>query len=792
MYSFDVFDTLITRTTATPQGIFALMKDRLEIERGRNSLDDYIIDNFFELRIHSEELARKACCMQNVEEVDLQEIYNAMSVCGCLEKNQIDYLCSLEESIEIANVTGITRYISRLKELLTYGERVILISDMYLSEKTIRKMLMQTDSIFKDIPLYVSSEYGKRKTTGNLYRIVKELEQSDYRHWIHIGDNLHQDIEIPYNLGIQVELVPRAGLSLFEKELLEKHGRDSRLQLMIGSAIYKEHDLKKIDDHRDDMSRLKTAYHVGCRYAGPVLYSYAEWIVQQAKKKKIERLYFIARDGYLIKKIVDIIIAQQQIKIKTYYIYGSRNAWRMPALAKEHYNLYQLIIWSHTNKIYTLKNLAEVLHVPLQELYQFLPGRLGKRRSDRQITNVELEFIVDRLSSSKKFQDWHLMILSDEKKRVQQYLYQEIDMSDDRFAFVDVAGGGLTQGCLRELIKSKYQKQIRTFFFKIDRVNLVKKSITDTFIPSFLENNLTIEMMCRAPHGQTLGYKRDGEKIIPILESEECKTLIEHGFYEYEKGIINFSLRMSQVSSKCKRQIGSLRNILLYLQHIAEQPSKEILEYFASVPNSDSGREEEITEYAPKLTKEDIKHIFLRHAEEPLEFFYKGSNLNYSILRATKEEKLLIEKYQNEYYSTDGKLFRQEIERQQKELRERYGRAAFYPTELLEEKVVLYGAGKFGKDLYRRLQMDKQHEIVLWVDKDAESCRKQGLTDVHCISEINRVKYDQIVIAVMAKELACMIRNELISYGFKAESIVWILPYNPANPREVWKTEKIG
>ena len=97
-------------------------------------------------------------------------------------------------------------------------------------------------------------------------------------------------------------------------------------------------------------------------------------------------------------------------------------------------------------------------------------------------------------------------------------------------------------------------------------------------------------------------------------------------------------------------------------------------------------------------------------------------------------------------------------------MRERFGRAAFYPTDLLEEKVVLYGAGKFGRDLYRRLQMDKKHEVVLWVDKKAESYQKQGLTSVHHVFEINRTEYDQIVIAVMAKELAHKIGEELISY----------------------------
>lgn len=792
MYSFDVFDTLITRTTATPQGIFTLIKDTLEVEKSMHNLDDYIIQNFFELRIHSEELVRKACFMQNVEEVSLRDIYKAMAVCGCLKEYQIQYLCALEETIEVANVRGISENISRLKKLIVQGERVVLISDMYLPKETIRKMLLQADATFRDIPLYVSSEYKKRKTTGNLYRIVKEIEQIEYSNWIHIGDNLHQDIEIPYNLGIQVELVPKVEPSDFERELLERYGQDSRLQLMIGSAFQSERELEEIIQQTNADLKSREAYRVGCKYAGPVLYSYAEWIVEQAEKKNIRRLYFIARDGYLIKKIVDIIIVKRKIDIKTSYIYGSRKAWRMPSLSKMHYNLYQMMIWSHTNKIYTLMDLAEVLHVSLEEFCSFLPGTLKNIKSNFHITNVELEYIVDKLSKNEDFKDWHLDKLRKEKVLVKRYLEQEVDITDENFAFVDVAGGGLTQGCLRELLKDSYQKPIHTFFFKIDRVNLVEGSITDTFMPSYLTNDLTVEMMCRAPHGQTKCYRMADGKIVPELEGEESRALTRHGFFDYEAGIIKFTEIMCEVSQKCGRKIGLLQNLLLYVKHIAENPSREVLEYFATVPSSDSGRENEIREYAPKLTREDIKRIFLKHPSEPLELYYKGSNLNYSILRASEEERNLIEQCQREYNSTKGKLFRQKKEREYKELYVRFGRAAFYPVNLLEGRVILYGAGKFGKDLYHRLEEDKEHEVVLWVDKKAEDYRKQGLSNIHYISDIENVDYDQIVIAVMAKELSEAIRAELIGYGFKEEQIVWFWPYNPQNPRIVWRTERIG
>lgn len=790
LYSFDVFDTLISRTTANPRGIFALMKDTLCKERVKNGLEDYVIDNFFELRIHSEELARKASSFQNREEVSLYDIYKAMSVCGCLNDEKIKYLYELEEKTELSNVIGISENIKRLKKLLEGGDRVILISDMYLSRNTIRRMLLQVDEVFREIPLYVSSEYGVRKTTGNLYRKVQELEQVGYEEWIHIGDNIHQDIEVPYWIGINAELFQRLELTEFENKILQVYEDDSRLQILIGSA-QRSVENNAVDANDREITR---ALYIGCRYAGPVLYSYAEWIVDQAIKKKTKRLYFIARDGYLIKKIVDIILQSRNSDIITKYIYGSRKAWRMSSLSENHYNLYQLILWSHALRITTLKELASVLHIPLQELYDFLPGIYARNRCNARISNQELEYIAGKLSRDEEFRAYHLQRLANERKLVQQYLEQEIDVSDDAFAFVDVSGGGLTQGCLLQLLKNIYSKPIHTFFFKIDRVNLVKNSVTDTFMPGFLENNLTIEMMCRAPHGQTKGYLRRGANIVPELEDTESQTLEAYKFFEYEKGIIDFARLMCETSEACGINVGSMHNVLLYLRHIAHEPSRDVLEYFAAMPSSESGRGEEAMEYAPKLTVQEIKEIFLRRTNEPVEFFYKGTDLNYSVMRATEEERALIERCKREHDSALGKLYRQdrERERNQRDLVSRYGRAAFYPVRLLDEKVILYGAGNFGQDLYNRLKVDQEHEVVLWVDKNAYDCRQKGLSQVCDISKIDIESDIQIVIAVMAETTADEIRIILEQMGICKKRIVWIRPYTYPVSFVEWKSEKIG
>ncbi len=70
LYSFDVFDTLITRRVGVPRGIFALMqeeiKDKLSLPK-----------DFYTIRCESERLARE---IGDCREITFDDIYRKMQV----------------------------------------------------------------------------------------------------------------------------------------------------------------------------------------------------------------------------------------------------------------------------------------------------------------------------------------------------------------------------------------------------------------------------------------------------------------------------------------------------------------------------------------------------------------------------------------------------------------------------------------------------------------------------------------------------------------------------------------
>ena len=64
---------------------------------------------------------------------------------------------------------------------------------------------------------------------------------------------------------------------------------------------------------------------------GPILLNFSKWLYNQCKKKKIQKIYFLSRDGYILKRAFDSLNFEN---IETFYLYASRRAVIVPSLNK--------------------------------------------------------------------------------------------------------------------------------------------------------------------------------------------------------------------------------------------------------------------------------------------------------------------------------------------------------------------------------------------------------------------------------------------------------------------------
>ncbi len=86
------------------------------------------------------------------------------------------------------------------------------------------------------------------------------------------------------------------------------------------------------------------------------------------------------------------------------------------------------------------------------------------------------------------------------------------------------------------------------------------------------------------------------------------------------------------------------------------------------------------------------------------------------------------------------------------------------------KKIVLYGAGKAGKDYFRQLTK-MGYEVVLWVDGN-----NQQTEGIHSPTEISKTKYDLILVAVSRQEYADSMIRVLLDMGIDQKQIVWKKP----------------
>ena len=171
LYSFDVFDTIITRKTAKPTGIFKIMQKELKTDEVYSDISRYVRENFYDLRIKIEKLTRVSYCYNGIQDVTLSQIYDGFVRTGYLTAKQACRLEELEVGTEVDHMLGIQENIDAIKKLLQDKNRVVLISDMYLERKAIHRILLSVDEVVAGLPLYVSSEYKKNKWNGDLFRL---------------------------------------------------------------------------------------------------------------------------------------------------------------------------------------------------------------------------------------------------------------------------------------------------------------------------------------------------------------------------------------------------------------------------------------------------------------------------------------------------------------------------------------------------------------------------------------------------------------------------------------------
>lgn len=618
LYSFDIFDTLITRKVATPKGIFVLMKDIINQSPKFADLPNDVKTNFFNYRTNSEFYLRQINNQWNDgKDISLDMIYNHIQHTYFLTNEQTQAIKELEIQLELDNIIPIKENIEKLKVLLEKGKRVVLISDMYLPEYIIKEMLLKCDPVLCQVKLYLSSTLGFMKTKQALFHYVKEQENVEFREWTHMGDNKFADFFCARKLGIKAVLYPYVKFKEYEKSLLVANSQNSFVQISLGCA--KNIRLNKFPN--DEKAQL------GASLAGPILFPYIYWLLDQAQKRGIERLYFIARDGYILKLIADLIIKENNLPIKTKYIYGSRKAWRISALNLDDDELYRQFIQF---TMYEPKKIPQAFGLTKEEFLSILPKKLRNYSTSKPDKRL-----AEYLYNNKDVLKFAIEKNKAQKNCVINYLKNTIDCTDDKFAFVDLDGSGLTQNCLARLMNNFYDKKIKSFYYAVTPACCRSLNLEKYYYYTLKRGNMgnMLELLTRAPHGQTLKYANQDKNFEPILEQIDVTNFKAWGFDSYISGILEYCNLLNQNKYKYI-QLDNQVILDIYINYLFLSIDKNTATLLGSIVHTSYGKESD--EFAPKLSVFDAFHYLFRKKIDT-------DNLMYSKARSNKFVNKIIE-----------------------------------------------------------------------------------------------------------------------------------------------------
>lgn len=529
--SFDIFDTLILRTLNRPTDIFMMVGQKLGVLNYTTMRKD------MELMLRDKQEAENGS-----REVTFAQIYQAMEkYCGVDAELGMKTEFETELDFCIANP-----YMKEVFDLLiSYGKKVIIVSDMYFPEEMMKRLLASCGYEGYD-RLFVSCDYGYSKRSGKLYQIV-EREYLKGQTVVHVGDNETVDLNMAKEQGWAVQFYPS----------IASRGAKYRPGLMspcIGSAYQAVVNIKMHSGAFDSKEEKELPYQYGYTCGGILILGYVTWIHEQAVKEHMDKILFIARDGWIMKKVYD----QLYDDIPSKYVYLSRNAALKLSYDKNRFELLKQFIDRRieAENPFTVKEI--LLSMELECLIPFLSEiSMDKNHiiDTKEAAGIIKEFVLDHWNEVSDVYESSLEAFSEYIRPILSHCHH--------VAAVDTGWRGTCPMALKFLIEEKLKENCKvtgmmmgSCKYKLNntipliadksiRVYLFSPEHNDHLARFHYKNNLIhntcVEFITSAPHpsvysfekGENGGYKIKFEH--PEVENYKITEMIHQGTMDFVK-----------------------------------------------------------------------------------------------------------------------------------------------------------------------------------------------------------------------------------------------------------------
>lgn len=539
--AFDIFDTLLVRPLLHPDHTKLIIAERLPESEAQT---------FLAKRADAEASARHRAG----KDVSIDDIYNELHQHFGVELSLTEKFRNLEVQVELASVSARKDMLDLFNFAKDSGKKVAIVSDMFLSIDVIEKMLVDNSFLGWD-KIYLSSDKGKRKDTGELYELLLSEYGVSGNEVIMFGDNERSDIQLPFDqFNIRATHIIRAtdlALHVAEYSPLTRIAYSANLHDELTFGLLVKKNLSQIGDFKFDNLKLFSSdpYQIGYNLAGPLLTAFAEWLRVSAEKSNIKDLFFLAREGKIIKDVYDHWCKGTSNSATSHYLILSRRAVNVPNVS-------------------TLDDILSIAKSTFfaNTLEMFLRERYGLVLSDEKLIDIYtkgywskgrlVEIQNDNISEIKELLNYLMPdILSEadiEKKGLISYLTREGFISASHKAVVDVGYSGTIQKALSKILSDRVDgfyiatsekannnlsyDSIAQGCFINDSVSLQNKESL------LLQQSFELEKMLSSNDTQIIKYLfSSDDKVSPVYKTQRIEELSTKDLRaELQRGCLDF------------------------------------------------------------------------------------------------------------------------------------------------------------------------------------------------------------------------------------------------------------
>lgn len=438
--SFDLFDTLVLRPFLKPAGareyLGHLVKKR------------YAFDRFAELREHAESKARTVAG----KDVNLETIYKTMAKMPQARDLPLESIMALELATEKRQLRPRGALVDAAMRMARLGKTIVAVSDMYMNSHDLREVLpVSVNEVLAQI--LVSCETGWRKDTSQAWENLPHHIGTDAKHWVHVGDNEHSDIQLPYELGFAppvhvlrahalIDVVP--ALRPLRPSLTQSASWSNQLWLgLVGNRFLELAD--RAPGAFDAGLYIEDLETVGYTVFGPLILDYLTWLTRLASAKNADAILFLSREGFLLKKAYDILHQTASGKIpRGIYTLASRRGVGTPSI-RIFSEVEHLLGGTYTGSLHDLLNAR--MGASIAELVK---AKLGSVAVEREVYLPEMrDRIIQML---EPIAAGILEIAEIERYAYSRYWHKHVAASHPIVA--DLGYAGTIQGHLSRLTRS--------------------------------------------------------------------------------------------------------------------------------------------------------------------------------------------------------------------------------------------------------------------------------------------------------------------------------------------------